>query len=40
MQMSAVAKINTVDVLRALRSEIDEDRIRQNASEEEVPWQP
>ena len=40
MQMSAVAKINTVDVLRALRSEIDEDQIRQNASEEEVPWQP
>ena len=40
MQMSAVAKINTVDVLRALRSEIDEDRIRQNASEEEVPWRP
>ena len=40
MQMSAVAKINTVDVLRALRSEIDEDRIRQNATEEDVPWQP
>lgn len=40
MQMSAVAKINTVDVLRALRAEIDEDRIRQNASEEEAPWQP
>ena len=40
MQMSAVAKINTVDVLRALRAEIDGDRIRQNASEEEVPWQP
>ena len=40
MQMSAVAKINTVDVLRALRAEIDEDRIRQNATEEEAPWQP
>lgn len=40
MQMSAVAKINTVEVLRALRSEIDEDRIRQNATEEEAPWQP
>ena len=40
MQMSAVAKINTVDVLRSLRSEIDEDRIRQNATEEDVPWQP
>lgn len=40
MEMSAVAKINTVDVLRALRSEIDEDRIRQNATEEDVPWQP
>ena len=40
MQMSAVAKINTVDVLRALRAEIDDDRIRQRASEEEAPWQP
>ena len=40
MQMSAVAKINTVDVLRALRAEIDEDRIRQNATEEDAPWQP
>ena len=40
MQMSAVAKVNTVDVLRALRAEIDEDRIRKNATEEEAPWQP
>ncbi|KIN72451.1 GTPase ObgE [Sulfitobacter guttiformis] len=40
MQMSAVAKTNTVEVLRALRSQIDADRIRQSTSEEEAPWQP
>lgn len=40
MQMSAVAKTNTVEVLRALRGKIDEDRIRQSAAEEEAPWQP
>lgn len=40
MQMSAVAKTNTVDVLRSLRSQIDDDRLRQKSSEEEAPWQP
>jgi GTP-binding protein len=40
MQMSSVAKINTVEVLRALRAQIDEDRIRQKPAEEEEPWQP
>jgi GTP-binding protein len=40
MHMSGVAQTNTVEVLRALRGEIDEDRIRQNPVEEEAPWQP
>jgi GTP-binding protein len=40
MQMSSVAKINTVDVLRALRAEINENRLRLNPAEEEAPWQP
>ena len=40
MHMSGVAKTNTVEVLRALRSEIDDDRIRQRPVEEEAPWQP
>lgn len=40
MQMSAVARTNTVDVLRALRGQIDEDRIRQKPAEEQAPWQP
>ncbi|MCX7565479.1 GTPase ObgE [Sulfitobacter sp. F26169L] len=40
MHMSGVAKTNTVEVLRALRAEIDDDRIRQKPAEEEAPWQP
>lgn len=40
MHMSAVARTNTVDVLRALRAEIDDDRVRQKPAEEEAPWQP
>lgn len=40
MKMSAVAKTNTVDVLRALRAKIDDDRIRQTTGEEQAPWQP
>ncbi len=40
MPMSGVAQTNTVEVLRALRGEIDDDRIRQKPSEEEAPWQP
>ncbi|MGB5866089.1 MAG: GTPase ObgE [Sulfitobacter sp.] len=40
MQMSAVARTNTVDVLRALRGQIDEDRLRQQPAEEQAPWQP
>lgn len=40
MPMSGVAQTNTVEVLRALRSEIDDDRIRLKPAEEEAPWQP
>jgi len=40
MQMSAVARTNTVEVLRALRAQIDDDRIKQKSSEEDAPWRP
>ncbi|MCK0143702.1 GTPase ObgE [Aliiroseovarius sp. F20344] len=40
MFMSGVAKQGTTDVLRALRKEISEDRIRQKPVEEEEKWQP
>ena len=40
MQMSGVAKTNTVEVLRALRGEIDDNRLRLKTPEEEAPWQP
>jgi GTP-binding protein len=40
MPMSGVAQTNTVEVLRALRGKIDDDRIRQKPVEEEAPWQP
>jgi GTP-binding protein len=40
MEMSAVARTNTVDVLRALRQQIDTAKLRANPSEEEAPWQP
>ena len=40
MLMSGVAKIGTVDVLRALRSQIDDDRLRQNPAPEEETWRP
>ncbi|MGX9350426.1 GTPase ObgE [Shimia sp. W99] len=39
--MSGASSEGTVDVLRALRREIDEDRLRQTKSDEEdAPWQP
>ncbi len=40
--MSGVAREGTVDVLRALRSQIDNDRLRRRAEEgeEDAPWQP
>jgi len=40
MMMAGATGEGTVDVLRALKSEIEEDKIRQNAPEEAVQWQP
>ena len=41
MEMSAVARDGVTDVLRALRSEIDDDRVRQtDALVEDEPWRP
>jgi GTP-binding protein len=40
-EMSGVAKIGVTEVLRALRSEIDDTRLRHMAQDEEPePWQP
>lgn len=40
MLMSGVAKQGTTDVLRSLRKEISDDRVRQKPVEEEEKWQP
>ncbi|MDV4168104.1 GTPase ObgE [Rhodovulum sp. FJ3] len=42
MTMSGVAKQGTTEVLRALRAQIDEDRLRQkkSAEEDDQPWHP
>jgi len=41
MEMSAVARDGVTDVLRALRSEIDDDRVRKtDALVEDEPWRP
>ena len=41
MEMSGVAKQGTTEVLRALRAQIDDDRLRRTAQDEEPePWQP
>ena len=40
MTMSGVSRQGVTEVLRALRSEIDEDRLRMKPAEEEKPWQP
>ncbi len=40
MAMSGVAREGVTEVLRALRGEIDEDRLRQNPAEEPEQWQP
>ncbi|MBO9472198.1 MULTISPECIES: GTPase ObgE [unclassified Shimia] len=44
MLMSGASHEGTTEVLRALRAEIDDDRVRQKidetADEEEAPWQP
>ncbi|MGB0959703.1 MAG: GTPase ObgE [Halocynthiibacter sp.] len=40
-EMSGVSRAGVVDVLRALRSEIDSNRLRESTAEEEdVSWQP
>ena len=40
MVMSGVSREGVTDVLRALRSEIDEDRLRRKPAEESAPWHP
>ncbi|WP_432450017.1 GTPase ObgE [Aliiroseovarius marinus] len=40
MLMSGVAKQGTTDVLRSLRKEISDDRVRQKPVEDEEKWQP
>ena len=43
MTMSGVAQMGVTDVLRALRAQISEDRIRRKQEEdtgEDEPWQP
>ncbi|MBZ8119184.1 GTPase ObgE [Roseovarius sp. LXJ103] len=40
MAMSGVAREGVTEVLRALRGEIDEDRLRQSPAEEPEQWQP
>jgi GTP-binding protein len=40
-EMSGAAKLGVTEVLRALRAEIDDNRLRQKAQDEEPePWQP
>jgi GTPase len=38
--MSGVAREGVTDVLRALRGQIDDDRLRFRPVEEEAPWTP
>ncbi len=38
--MSGVSRQGVNEVLRALRNEIDDDRLRMKPAEEEAPWQP
>ena len=40
MMMSSVARDGVTDVLRALRGQIDDDRLRHRPAEEAQPWQP
>ncbi|CUH88647.1 GTP-binding protein Obg [Phaeobacter sp. CECT 5382] len=40
LMMSGVSREGLNEVLRAVRAEIDEDRIRQKTVEEEAPWRP
>jgi GTP-binding protein len=40
MMMSGVSREGVTEVLRALRGEIDEDRLRHTPAKEEATWQP
>jgi GTP-binding protein len=41
MTMSGVARTGLIEVLRALRAQIDADRLRMREGREEpAPWQP
>ncbi|EDZ45999.1 GTP-binding protein Obg/CgtA [Rhodobacterales bacterium Y4I] len=40
MMMSGVSREGLNEVLRAVRAEIDDDRVRMKPAEEEQPWQP
>ncbi|MGJ8545540.1 MAG: GTPase ObgE [Sulfitobacter sp.] len=40
MQMSGVAGEGVIEVLRTLRGQIDDDRLRHRPQEESAPWQP
>ncbi|WP_085308244.1 GTPase ObgE [Planktotalea arctica] len=41
MEMSGAAKLGTTEVLRALRAQIDDNRLRAHVGEaEDTPWQP
>lgn len=40
MLMSSVAREGVTEVLRTLRGQIDDDRLRHKPAEEESPWQP
>ncbi|MBQ4823176.1 MULTISPECIES: GTPase ObgE [unclassified Leisingera] len=40
MMMSGVSREGLNEVLRAVRAEIDDDRVRMKPAEEEAPWQP
>ncbi|AXI46540.1 GTPase ObgE [Sulfitobacter sp. SK012] len=40
MQMSGVAQTGVTDVLRMLRGQIDDDRLRMLPVQEEAPWRP
>jgi len=40
MLMSGVTGKGVTDVLRALRHQIDDDRLRHRPAQEAVPWHP
>ena len=40
IMMSGVAREGVTEVLRALRGQIDDDRLKFRDTEEEAPWQP